>query len=229
RQRLRELGRTLTLAVEATCRNFDRGEREADVAGHLAHRLIREGVVPVDLRVAGDDRLARYRQPNFKASSILRRATVAVTGRRHGLCASVTRTVSFGPSDREFRADHSLATMVDATCIFFSRPDEVVSEVFRRSKRIYEKYDHPHEWTLDYQGNLVGYSPREVTLRPDSNLILESDMALAWSPSVQAARTADTVVIHARGYEVVTAAQDWPQIDVAVKGFVIPRPAVLER
>ena len=68
RQRLRELGRTVSLAVEATCRNFDPGEREADVAGHLAHRLIREGVVPVDLRVASDDRLARFRQPTFKAS-----------------------------------------------------------------------------------------------------------------------------------------------------------------
>ncbi len=229
RQRIRELGRTLTLAVEATCRNFDRGEREADVAGHLAHRLIREGVVPVDLRVAGDDRLARYRQPSFKASPIQRRATIAVTGRRHGLCASVTRTVSFGPVEREHRADHSLATMVDATCIFFSRPGEVVSEVFRRAKRIYEKFDHPHEWTLDYQGNIVGYSPREVVLRPDSNHVLEPDTAMAWSPSVQAARTEDTVVIDARGYEVVTAPQDWPQLDVAVKGFIIPRPAVLER
>ena len=99
RQRLRELGRTLTLAVEATCRNFDRGEREADVAGHLAHRLLREGVVPVDLRVASDDRLARYRQPTFKAAPILKRATIAITGRRFGLCASVTRTVSFGPVD----------------------------------------------------------------------------------------------------------------------------------
>ena len=88
RQRLRELGRTLTLAVEATCRNFDRGEREADVAGHLAHRLIREGVVPVDLRVASDDRLARFRQPTFKASPILQ----AGDDRRHrpaawSLCA----------------------------------------------------------------------------------------------------------------------------------------------
>ena len=30
-------------------------------------------------------------------------------------------------------------------------------------------------------------------------------MALAWSPSVDAARTEDTVVIDSRGYEVVTA------------------------
>ena len=83
-------GRTLALAVEATCRNFDQGETEADVAGHLAHRLVREGVVPVDLRVAGDDRLARYRQPSFKAAPIRERATIAVTGRRHGLCAALS-------------------------------------------------------------------------------------------------------------------------------------------
>jgi Xaa-Pro aminopeptidase len=190
---------------------------------------LREVVVPADLRVASDDRLARFRQPTFKAAPILKRATIAVTGRRYGLCASVTRTVSFGPVDREYRADHTLATMVDATCVFFSRPDEPVAEVFRRARRIYEKFDHPHEWTLDYQGSLIGYSPREVLLRPETNLVLEPHMALAWSPSVAAARTEDTMVIDSRGYEVVTAPQNWPQIDVAVKGFVIPRPGVLER
>ena len=229
RQRLRELGRTVSLAVEATCRNFDPGEREADVAGHLAHRLIREGVVPVDLRVASDDRLGRFRQPTFKASPIRKRATIAVTGRRHGLCASVTRTVAFGTVEREFREHHSLATMVDATCIFFSRPNQVVSEVFRRAKRIYEKFHHPHEWTLDYQGSLIGYSPREVLLRPDSTLVLEPHMAVSWSPSVGSARTEDTVIIDSRGYEVVTKMGDWPSIEVAVKGYVMPRPGILER
>ena len=229
RQRLRELGRTLSLAVEATCRNFVPGEREADVAGHLSHRLIREGVVPVDLRVAGDGRLARFRQPTFKASPIHKRATIAVTGRRHGLCASVTRSVAFGTVDSEFRNQQALATMVDASCIFFSRPGEVISEVFRRAKRIYEKFGHPHEWTLDYQGSLIGYSPREALFRPDSNLVLDSNMALSWSPSVGAARTEDTIVVDSRGYEVVTGMQDWPAIEVAVKGYVIPRPGILER
>jgi hypothetical protein len=54
-------------------------------------------------------------------------------------------------------------------------------------------------------------------------------MALAWSPSVGAARAEDTIVIDSRGFEVVTAAQNWPQIDVTVKGFLIPRPGILER
>jgi Xaa-Pro aminopeptidase len=229
RQRLRELGRTLALAVEATCRNFDRGETEADIAGHLAHRLVREGVVPVDLRVAGDDRLARYRLPTFKAAPIERRATVSVVGRRHGLCASLTRTVAFGKPDPEFEKQHGLAAMVDATCIYFSRPDEPVSGVFRRARRIFEKFDQPHEWTLDYLGHTIGYTPRELLLLPDSPSPLESDTALCWSPSVGRARSEDTVVIDRRGYEVVTEAQNWPKLEVTVKGFLLTRPAVLQR
>src|SRR4029079_10793390 len=104
------------------CRTSVQGETEADVAGHLAHRLIREGVVPVNLRVAGDDRLARYRQPTFKAAPIRRHATVTVTRPRQGLGASLSRTVAFGPIADEHRSQHHLAAMVDATCIFFSRP-----------------------------------------------------------------------------------------------------------
>jgi Xaa-Pro aminopeptidase len=229
RLRLRMLGRTLSQAVEATCRNFDRGEREADVAGHLAHRLIREGVTPIDLRVAADDRQSRFRQPRSKAAPIANRATITVTGRRHGLCASMSRTVAFGEVDDAFRTQHALAAMVDATCIFFSRPGQVVSEVFRRAKRIYQKFDHPQEWLFDYQGNLVGYSPREAVLRPDSTLVLESDNALAWSPSVRAARSQDTVIIDSRGYEILTEAKDWPQIEVSVKGYQIQRPGILIR
>jgi Xaa-Pro dipeptidase len=229
RQRLRELGRTLTLAVEATCRNFDQGETEAAVAGHLSHRLIREGVVPVDLRVSSDDRLSRFRQPGRKAAPILRRATITVTGRRFGLCATISRTVSFGPVDAEFRTLHTLATMIDATCIYFSRPDEPVSEVIRRARRIYEKFNHPHEWTLDYLGCLMGYTPREAMLVPDSPLILGPGTALCWSPSVGSARSSDTMVVDSRGFEIVTAAQNWPQVEVAVKGFGIQRPGVLER
>lgn len=229
RQKLRELGRALTLAVEATCRNFRPGETEADLAGHLAHRLLREGIVPVELRVASDDRLERYRQPIFKETPINHRAIISVVGRRLGLCAGVTRIVSFGKVDADFRAAHVLATMVDATCIFFSRPGETIADVFRRARRIYEKFDHADEWILDYQGSLIGYSPCEALLRPESSLVLAPNTALCWSPSVRSARSEDTVVIDERGYEVVTEAQSWPKVEVIVKGFPMQRPGILER
>ena len=229
RQRMRELGRSLTLAVEATCRNFRPGETEADLVGHLAHRLLREGVVPVDVRVAGDDRLDRYRQPMFKSAPIERRATIAAVGRRHGLCASVTRIVSFGPVPEDVRAAHGLAAMIDATCIYFSRPGETVGGVFRRARRIFEKFDRAAEWTLDYQGALIAYSPRELPFLPESPYTFCANNALRWGPSVGCTRSEDTVVIDARGYEVVTECQVWPKMEVVVKGFPIPRSGILER
>jgi Xaa-Pro aminopeptidase len=141
----------------------------------------------------------------------------------------VTRIVSFGKADPAFRASHSLASMVDATCIFFSRPGETIADVFRKSRRIYEKFNHTDEWTLDYQGSVIGYSPCETLLRPESGLVLAPNMPICWSPSVGPARSEDTVVVDERGYEVVTEAQAWPKVEIIVKGFPMLRPGILER
>jgi Xaa-Pro dipeptidase len=229
RQRLRELGRTLTLAVEATCRNFHPGETEADVAGHLAHRLLREGVAPVGLQIAGDERLERHRRPGFKGIPIRQKAMISVVGRRFGLCAAVGRCVTFGHADESFKTSHALASMISASNIFFSRPGESVGAILGRTRRLFEKNDHPHEWTLDYAGQFIGYSPNEGLLLPESTRQLEPGTALFWSPSVLNARSEDTVVVDARGFEVVTQAQKWPMIEVTVKGYAMPRPGILER
>ena len=232
RQRLRELGRTLTLAVEATCRNFQPGETEADIAGHLAHRLLREGVDAG--RASGSPATTAWPAIASRRSRpppIRNRATIAAVGRRHGLCASATRTVSFGPVDAEFRAAHTprgdgrrhLHLLLPARRGRSPRSSA-------GAKRIYEKFDHPHEWTLDYQGALIGYSPREMVLRPElTTRPRPRDWPSAGAPRSNSARSEDTVVVDARGYEVVTEAQDWPKIEVQVKGFTMPRPAILER
>lgn len=229
RQRYRELGRTLSREVEATCRNFARGENEAAVAGHLAHRLMRLGVVPLDIRVAGDERLARYRQATFKRSRIDDCAVITCTGRRHGLCATISRTVSFGPAPDSLKRAHALASMVDATAIFFSRPGTAVNEIYPKFRRIYEKFGHGPEWTKDYQGVILGYLPREMMLMPESPWQLPSGLPISWSSSVGSARSQDTVVIDERGYEVVTAAQNWPKVEVLVKGVSFTRPGILQR
>jgi hypothetical protein len=119
--------------------------------------------------------------------------------------------------------------MIDATCIYFSRPNETIGGVFRRARRIFEKFDHADEWMLDYQGAIIAYAPREVPFLPESPLVFGPNTALRWGPSVGATRSEDTVVIDSRGYEVVTEAQLWPKLEVVVKGFPIPRPGILER
>jgi hypothetical protein len=137
--------------------------------------------------------------------------------------------VSFGKVERPVREALALTAMVDATCIFFSRPGQTVADVFRRARRIYEKFDHVDEWALAYQGFQIGYAPREVLLLPDSRQPIVSDMALNWCPSVGPTRSEDTIVVDDRGFEVVTEAQVWPKLEVMVKGFPISRPGILVR
>ena len=227
RQRYRELGRAVSHAVEATCRNARPGETEHELAGELSHRLIRHGISPITMYVAGEERAGQFRLAPHKAQPIRRRVTISVAASRYGLCASATRSVCFGESDREFFDRHHICSMIDATYIFFSRPGEQGSEVVRRAKRIYEKTGFAHEWVHAPQGGVTGYSPIEVMLVPSSQLRFRPGMALAWSPSVAAARCGDTVLLHENGFEILTPTQQWPSVIISVKGYEVERPGVL--
>lgn len=227
RQRYRELGRAVAHAVEATCRNARPGETEHELAGELSHRLIRHGIAPVTMYVAGEDRGGQFRLAPHKAQPVRRRVTISVSARRHGLCATATRSVCFGQSDREFLDRHHICSMIDATYIFFSQPGELAADVLRRAKRIYEKTGFAHEWVHAPQGGVTAYSPTEVLLVPSGQLRFRPGMVLAWSPSVGPARCGDTVMLHENGFEILTPTQQWPSVIISVKGYEVERPGVL--
>ena len=227
RQRYRELGRAVAHAVEATCRNARPGETEHEVAGELSHRLIRHGIAPIVMFVAGEERLGQFRQAPHKAQPIRRCLTVHACARRYGLCAAATRTVSFGAVDKQFLLHFNISSMIDATCIFFSRPGEPGSEVLRRARRIYEKSGVAHEWVAAPQGGVTGYSPCELCVVPTSPFRFRAGMAVAWTPSVGAVRCGDTVMLHENGFEILTPTHQWPSLSVSVKGYEVDRPALL--
>jgi Xaa-Pro dipeptidase len=227
RQRYRELGRAIAHAVEATCRNVRPGETEHEVAGELSHRLIRHGITPLTMFVAGEERGEQFRLAPHKAQPIRRRLTISVSARRHGLCVSTTRTMCFNEVDREFMARYNTCSMIDATCIFFSQPGEVAAEVLRRARRIYEKSGVAHEWVLAPQGGVTAFSPCELLVVPTSQFRFRAGMAVVWTPSVGPARCGDTVLLHENGFEILTPTQQWPSVVISVKGYEVERPGVL--
>ena len=229
RQRYRELGRDVSHAIEATARSFEPGTTEAAVAGELAHRLLKRCIVSVEIMIAADDRGAQFCRPIFGEHPVRRRCLLMVTGRRWGLCASASRCVSFGPAPDSLRKRFDLACIVDATSIFFSRPGERFDGLFRRVKRIYEKFEHPHDWMLCDQGGVTGYRPVEILALPESSFCLAAQMAVAWCPTIGSARSQDTVLIDHQGFEILTKVQQWPTNVVSVKGYNVERPSLLVR
>lgn len=226
---MRLLGADLTHAVEATVRTFQRGESEAEVAGHVAHRMIKKLIEPVRIQVLADAQGHRFRHWGYGPDPIQRSLTLAVIGRRVGLHCAVARSMTFGPASTEMRNAHEVCSMVQASAIYFSQPGPTAEEVWPKLARIYEKYGAPDEWRVAEQAAVIGYSPEELPFTPSGGFRIQDGMAIHWHPSVRTALAGDTMIARKGRVEFMTPPQQWPTIPIEVKGVQIPRPAILVR
>ncbi len=228
-ERLRELSLHVAHAVEATARQFEHGESEAEISGQLAHRLLRHRVIPERLQVCADGISQRFRHWTPSTNPIERYCTILAVGRRDGLYAAAARTVCFGDTPSDFSKEYQLAVMVQAAGMFFSQAGWTLSETWKRIARIYEKFGHAEEWQIADQAEVLGYEPCEVRVMPNSDFVLQAGMPLFWHPSVGPSLVGDTMLIGVNGVEVLTPMEQWPMIKIDVKGATILRPGILQR
>lgn len=225
----RELGLAVAHAVEATARNFSIGATEAEIAGHLAHRLIKNRIEPVRLQVMADGQGWRYRHWRYGDDRIERYCVISAIGNRHGLHSAATRTVCLSTPPTELESVHQLASLVQATGIYFSRAGWNFTETWKRVARIYDKFDIPDEWRSADLAHLIGYESEEVLLKPASSDILEQSQLIHWHPSVRSVMVGDTFLITSSGVENLTPTNQWPVLSVSVKGAKVDRPGILVR
>ena len=228
-QQARELGHQVAHAVEATARNFEAGSTEADVAGHLAHRLIKHQIEPVRIQVMADGQGWRYRHWAYGSEKIERQCVVSAIGRRHGLHVSATRTVCLGAPPAELEETHRLATLIQTTGLHFTQSGWSMEETWKRVDRIYEKFGVPDEWRQSDQADLTGYKLSERVLNPQTKKSFETGNIVHWHPSVRASSVGDTMLIGEKSCEVLTPMQNWPVLAVQVKNHTYERPGILIR
>jgi Xaa-Pro aminopeptidase len=216
-------------AVEATARNLTPGRTEAEIAGEIAHRLMKHQVVPEQLQVLGDGRGQRLRHWGFGDGSVEKFCTVAAIGRLDGLCAGAVRTVSLDEIPADLQQSYQRAAMVLATGMYFSQKDWEVFEIWNRIRRIYEKCGVEDEWRMADQATIIGYEVGEIPLVPNSQYRLAAGVPVFWHPSVGTAMTGDTVLVGQTALEILTPTTEWPMLSIAVKGVEIDVPDILRR
>lgn len=226
---LRSLGRAVAHAVEATARHFQQGDTEAEVAGQLAHRLLRHEITPVRLQVMADGQGHRYRHWSYGSDRIERTCIISAIGRRRGLHVGVSRTVTFGTPTQSIRDTYQFASIVQTTGMFFSQVGWRIDEVWPRLVRIYEKFGAADEWRHAEQAEVIGYRPCETAVTPRSEASLPIGTALFWHPTVRTAAVGDTILVRDEGFELITPTENWPHLDIEVKGKRIERPDILVR
>jgi Xaa-Pro aminopeptidase len=225
-ERYRRLGQDAAEVVEAACTEARPGQREREVAARIVEGCAERGILPLVVLVGGDERIARYRHPLPTERAWERTLLVALTGRRHGLHASLTRMVSAGDPDAELSARMAAVQRVDAAMLLASRPGRSLGEVLARGQAQYAAEGHPGEWELHHQGGLTGYAGRERFATPGDSLALCPAQALAWNPSITRVKSEDTALVTEDGPELLTRTARWPLVEVRLPEGTLARPAL---
>jgi Xaa-Pro dipeptidase len=211
-RRYRRLGIDAAGAVEAACRETRPGDTELSVAARVAAHSTAQDILPLVNLVAADERIDRYRHPLPTPKPVQRRLMVALTGRRHGLHASLTRMMSFGPLDAEIAERHAAVRRVDARMLGESRLGTTLGTVLDAAVEQYDAEGFPGEWEHHHQGGLTGYAGREIFATPRQPHRLDAGQALAWNPSITGVKSEDTVLVTPEGQpEVLTRTPGWPR------------------
>jgi Xaa-Pro aminopeptidase len=210
--RFRRLGADAAEALETACRAVRPGDTELAVAARIASESVARNILPLVNLVAADERIDRYRHPLPGPKPVRRRLMAALTGRRHGLHASLTRMVSFGPPEADIAERHAAVRRVDARMLSETRLGTTLGAVLDAAVEHYAAEGYPGEWERHHQGGLTGYGGREILVAPGQSHRIEAGQALAWNPSITGVKSEDTVLATAdRQPEVLTHTPEWPR------------------
>jgi Xaa-Pro dipeptidase len=225
----RALGHIVSHALEACCRTIEPGETEREAAGQVSHRLIHRGAHPLVISIAAEDRYRIYRHSGFTSAPIQTYCVLRATARKYGLYATASRSFCFGQPSARIRADHDTACKVSATYVASSWPDAMPKQILVTGRRVYQVSGAEHEWQLNPQGYVIGRSPAELPLTPQTEDLLQSGWAVTWCAASGAGASCDTFLLDEDGPRSVTAADNWPLKKIRIQGAEFVRPDLLVR
>ncbi|MCU4924628.1 M24 family metallopeptidase [Halobacteria archaeon AArc-dxtr1] len=268
RERYRKLGEETATAVESVCRQLKPDDTEHEVASALRVAFSARGIEAPVILVGGSDRVSRHRHYTPKSVELGDYALISVTVERHGLHASCSRTVAFDPPEW-LTERHRAAARVETTALAATQaaarphtadvetdggvedrsgdgggePAGTAGDVFAAIQGGYDGVGWDGEWKHHHQGGAAGFAGREWIATPTLDAPVYAPMAYSWNPTVQGAKSEDTVLVTEDGFEVLTAVEGgtWPTIeaqavtdgsesgaDLDVDAVTLERPAVLE-
>jgi Xaa-Pro aminopeptidase len=223
------LGRIVVHALEATAREMAVGETEADVAGSIAHRLLRRGAIPEQISVTADDRGLVYRRTGSTQAPIVTGAILQATASQHGLYATAARTVHFGPVPDDYQSAFTNACKLAAVFRSMTRPGESTGSASEAGKWLLAGSAFEFEYRLSQPGYGTGRLAAEELRRMGHDEPFGPGQAIVWQARLGPAAVVDTVIVSPDGPQPVTPPDDWPFKRIRLKDRVHDIPDILVR
>ena len=226
-KRYRILGKETSKIVSKICKNIKPGETENEIRGRLAQNLWSKNINPHLILIGSDERIFAYRHPIPKDKKIRKYVMVVVCAERDGLIVNMTRFVHFGLLPRELKEKLYAVAKVDASFILNTKIGVKITDIFQNAIDTYREVGYPDEWKFHHQGGAAGYETRDYIAIPDSSHIVQPNQAFAWNPSIEGAKSEDTIIVNETENEIITDDPEWPKVEVEYNGEKINRPGIL--
>ncbi len=226
-ERYRWVGKKTSEALGKVCRRIKKGDREDKIAGRLSEELLGQGIIPVVILVAADERIEKFRHPIPTDKGVSKYVMVVVCGRKWGLIVSLTRLVHFGRLSATLQRKHQAVARVDSAFITNTRPGKVIGDIFKKGIQAYLDSGFPDEWRLHHQGGPTGYVGRDYKATAEEKRTVRLHQAFAWNPSITGTKSEDTIMVLKDKTEVVSDTPDWPMLTVEYDHLQWNRPNIL--
>jgi len=136
------LGEVFSHVIERYMATIQPGDTEKEIAGRLGARMWENGLEPVLLLIASDERIYKYRHPVPTDKKLERLLMISCNARYRGLVTKITRMLHFGKIPAEFQDQYRKTVEIENSMASASKPgvDELVP--YNIAVKMYEDFGY---------------------------------------------------------------------------------------
>ncbi|NWF50830.1 MAG: M24 family metallopeptidase [Ignavibacteriaceae bacterium] len=228
-KRYKWLGQQTTEAVAQICKTIKPGMNEFEIEAITSAELRSRGIFPTVLLIGVDERIFSYRHCLPNGASLKKYAMINVVAEKWGMPVAVTRFVHFGKLSPELKNKIEKTAFINAKYQEATVPGKKLRDIWDECKSWYSEAGFTDEWMKHHQGGAIGYDDREYVNYPENENVIQEFQGFAWNPTITGAKVEETMIVSKDGFEVITKSEDWPMINVVLKGKSYPQPDILIR
>jgi Xaa-Pro aminopeptidase len=222
------LGEVFANTIEPFMETIRPGDTEMEIAGRLGARMWENGLEPVLLLVAADDRIYKYRHPIPTEKPLEKFLMISCNARYKGLVTKITRMLHFGKVPVELQEQYRQTAAIENAMALASEPGVDELTPFELAKRMYADFGYPEMWKVHHQGGPQSYTNGFYLISPENHDIIRLHQCYGYNPSITGTKTEDGFVVTEDGPLFITYPVTFPEVHEEIDGVEFVRPGILE-
>ena len=222
------MGKVFAETIESYMATIKPGDSEMEIAGRLGAKMWENGLEPVLLLIAADDRIYKYRHAVPTDKRLKKLLMISCNARYKGLVTKITRTLHFGKIPKELQEQYRQTLEIENAMAAASKPgvDELVPQ--NLALKMYKDFGYPDMWKVHHQGGPQSYTNGFYLISPSNHSIIQLHQCYGYNPSITGTKTEDGFVVTEEGPLFVTYPVTFPAITSIIDGVKFIRPGILE-